>query len=234
MNNTISQLLDELLHIIYPNICVSCEQEDALTQDVFCLYCKSDLPFTNSFSRRDNFLEQKLLGRIKIEAGAYLFHFYKEGKVQEAMHKFKYNGLKNIGSVLGRQFGQNWQESPGLDSPDFIIPVPIYFKKKAKRGYNQSNIFAMGISDILGTPVLSDCLVKKHATESQTKKSRLERIENIKHSFSLRQAKKIEGKHILLVDDVLTTGATIECCAQSIQESVDCKISIGTIALAQN
>jgi len=234
MNNTISQLLDELLHIIYPNICVSCKEESASSNDVFCIFCKSDLPYSNAFDIRNNFLEQKLIGRLEFETGAYLFHFYKESKIQEAMHEFKYNGIRNIGVVLGRQFGEKWKNSTSLSMPDVIIPVPLHYQRQAKRGYNQSKVFAEGINETLGVPVLEKVLLKRYRTQSQTKKSRLDRIDNIKESFCIKQPTLLEDKHILLVDDVLTTGATIECCAAVISAEVQCKISIGTIALAQN
>jgi ComF family protein len=178
-------------------------------------------------------MENRLTGRLPFVYGTSLFYFYKEGKVQEFVHKLKYNRKAQVGEQLGREFGQAWQKSPMLEKPDLLIPIPLHPKREFKRGYNQSYMFAKGIAVVLDIPIFTKALKKTIHTESQTHKSREERIENIKESFAIGGNPNLAGKHILIVDDVLTTGATIEVFSKTLLAyEPNCRLSVGTIALA--
>jgi len=173
-----------------------------------------------------------LSGRIEFQHGAALYNFIKSGSVQNAVHALKYGNRRDIGTVFGRHFGEKMSTSEHFDKPDLIIPIPLHYKRAQQRGYNQSEMFARGISDIIGTTVSTKHLVKTEELVSQTKMSREDRFMNVLNSFQLRKEKELTGKTILLVDDVLTTGATIEAACVVLSKIPDLKLQLGLIALA--
>jgi ComF family protein len=170
-------------------------------------------------------------GRTKVEFATAFFHFNKGSKYQGMMHKFKYHNCKEIGFVLGKYFGTSIKDS-NFNKIDIIIPVPLHKSKLKKRGYNQSEWIAKGMSESLSKPIDSNTLIRKIATETQTRKSRFERWKNVDNIFGIQNADHIKGKHILLVDDVVTTGSTLEACANAILEIENTKVSIATLAVA--
>lgn len=188
---------------------------------------------TDHFEIQDNDLVYRLTGRAEVEHGAALYNFIKSGRVQQAVHSLKYRDRPDIGVILGQQFGEQLMASELFEIPDFIIPIPLHYKKQKKeRGYNQSEEFAKGISSIIRSKVNTSILIKHVEIDSQTRKGRADRFNNVLNSFKLIQPEKLEGKSVLLVDDVMTTGATIEAAYTLLSPIKDIKLYIGLIVLA--
>lgn len=174
--------------------------------------------------------EQSLWGRINVEK-VFCFLFYKkESSSQKLLHALKYKGEKEIGLILGKLFAQELNEVNAIDEIDFIVPVPLHPKKQYRRGYNQSEWISKGISECVDVPINNNVLIKTNDTATQTKKNRFSRYTSVKSMFAFNSDENIKGKHILLVDDVLTTGATIEACYNALTESSDVKVSVLTLA----
>ncbi len=231
---TARKYLKSLLELFYPNLCLCCAQRSLSQGQSFCIPCLHQFPLTNHFEMDDNELVQRFLGRVKLEAGMALLYNYKSGLVSGMIHQLKYKRNKFVGSELGILIGDKLKEKDNFIMPDYILPVPIHPKRRKKRGYNQSEIIGQSISTILNIPMLTDVLFKKISTTTQTKKSRVDRMNNIFKSFSVKNTEQLTGKHILIVDDVMTTGATIEACAESLKDVVDLKISVVTLAIAKS
>lgn len=171
-------------------------------------------------------------GRVGIQAAASCFLFTKGSGVQKLVHQLKYSGQTEVGRVLGRLYGSELKLSPLFAGIDVIAPVPLHPDKLKKRGYNQCDFFAEGLSESLGVPADLNNVQRVIATGSQTRRSRFERWKNVEYVFSAQQPLKLEGKHILLVDDVVTTGSTLEACAQQLLKIPGARVSIATIACA--
>lgn len=234
MISLVKLLFKDLVDLVYPCYCVSCEKENALDNHVFCLRCFLQVSNTNHFSVKDNELLFRLSGRVELEHGAALYEFIKKGSVQDAIHKLKYKRQSEIGVILGRQFGNEYLKSTLFEKADFIIPIPVHYKRLLSRGYNQSLMFAKGINEVSNIPILRKALIKTESIKTQTKKSRSDRFSKVLTSFELRKTKALKGKTILLVDDVVTTGATIEAATTILSEIEDIKIQLGVIALAND
>ncbi len=183
---------------------------------------------------RENEFTERFWGRIPIESGAALFLFRRRSPLQQALHQLKYHHQGHIGVQLGRLLGSALKVSPYFQSVETILPVPLHPKKMRVRGYNQSALIAQGVSEILNIPVLQEVLVRHEFSESQTRKQRMERFSNVAEVFSLRNTSKIRGKHLLLVDDVLTTGATLEACGRLLLAVPQVRLSMATVAIAAN
>ncbi len=231
-NTRASILVHDFIALIYPQNCPGCGKSLVKGEKVLCTICAYDLPFTNYYRDKLNPLARKLLGRIKLEgAYPYLF-FYKSGIVQSILHHFKYGNQPEIGHQLGFWYGEelvnflqpNW---------DLIVPVPLHPLREKRRGYNQSDYFASGLADASGIPWSKKAMVRMVKSETQTHKSKTERWENVRGIFSVAVPKQIEGKHILLVDDVITTGATLESCGTTLLESGAKTLSLASLALAR-
>lgn len=174
----------------------------------------------------------RLSSRLELLHAAALYNFIKGGSVQNAMHLLKYGNRSDIAYEFGRQFGAQWLQSPHFVSSDIIIPIPLHYRKKQQRGYNQSGFFAKGISEELKVPYSEYHLIKTKELNSQTHKNREDRFDNVLDSFSIRKQDQLEGKTILLVDDVLTTGATVEAAYSWLSKIPNVKFQLGLIALA--
>lgn len=229
----VRKIFGDFIALLYPNLCLACSENLPTHKEVICLRCQLELPRTNFHLEQENPFTERFWGRIHIESGASLYHFVKGGRVQELLHRLKYEGKHEIGTKLGEWYGRQLKDSPFFQSIDVIIPVPLHPRKERLRGYNQSAMFAQGLAETMQKPWLKDSLIRKVFTETQTQKSRAERIENVKDVFAIQKSELLKGKHILLVDDVMTTGATLEVCGQKILEVPDTKISMATIALAE-
>lgn len=229
----VKKILSDLLGLIYPNLCIACEQRPPMQKQMFCLSCYDELIFTNHESTPHNTFEDHFTGKIKLQKGAACFLYRKDTAIQKALFQLKYNQQGDIGFQLGVLFGQRLQDASFFESVDTIIPVPLYWKKEKRRGYNQSLLISQGLQQVSGIPIEDNVLLKIKPTTSQTKKSREERLENVSSTFSIQNPDRIENQHILLVDDVLTTGATIEACMRLLQP-YNCKISAVTLSMGMN
>ena len=224
--------LDDFLSLIYPRLCHACGQSLYLNEEVLCTRCLYQLPQTHSHLQKGNSVEKVFWGRFQITSACARYYFRRETKVQHLLHQFKYKKAPEIGTYIGRIYGAELHKSPLFNSIDVIIPVPLHKSKLLKRGYNQAAVFAHGLSIGMRVPVDEQSLTRIYASESQTRKTRIRRWENVKTIFAINNAPQLEGKHILLVDDVVTTGATIEACARKLLEIKDIRISVAAIAVA--
>lgn len=173
-------------------------------------------------------------GRVPVREVASLMFYNKGSIVQHILHHLKYKGKKEVGRYLGRYYGQQLRQEERFRSVDYILPIPLHPRKQRKRGYNQSEWIAMGLSEGLGKPYLTDVLVRTHFTDTQTKKSRFNRWENVKEVFAVQNPEKIRYKHVLVCDDVLTTGATMEAAIQHLIEVEGVTVSVVTLATASH
>jgi len=187
------------------------------------------MPHTNFAMHSNNPVEKKFWGRIEITSATSEFYFSKASIIQNLIHEFKYKGNKKIGHYLGTLIGKSLLNSNRF-SVDAIIPLPLFEKKEKKRGYNQAEVLCNGISEIINIPVIKNNVTRIIHTETQTKKGRLQRWKNVEKTFCVRDSKALEGKRLLLVDDVITTGATLEACASEILKVHNVLLSIATLA----
>ena len=220
------QLLSDFVSLIFPRYCIGCHGSLIKGEDHICLYCQSNLAKTNSHLIKDNFIERKLLGKVNIDFAWSYVLFQQHGISQRILHHLKYKGAKELGFELGVKYGL--EVSKSLFEPyDAIIPIPLHKRKLKSRGYNQSEMFANGLSKSLNIPVYS--LIERSVnTTTQTSKTRAERFDNVNEIFALRG--RIDNfTRVILVDDVITTGATIESCAKLL---IDAGCKVGVICLA--
>jgi ComF family protein len=199
---------------------------------VICTFCKYRLPKTGFHLEGDNPVSRLFLGRVTVCGAAAFLSFNKGGRVQRLIHQLKYKGRMDIGVFLGSYYGTLLSGSEPFRSANFIVPVPLHRKKQQKRGYNQSEQIAIGLSGSMKIPVDVNTLVRIKATETQTRKSRFRRWENVKEIFTVTAPERFIDQHILLVDDVITTGATLESCIISLSAIPGCRISVAAIATA--
>ena len=222
--------LQSLLHLFFPHTCAGCGS-DILTKDqLLCLHCIGRLPHTGFHRFAGNPVEKIFWGRLPVAFATSLLYFTKNSLLQHLVHQFKYNGKIEIGQYIGRRMGEALQEASRFDAIDALVPLPLYAARERKRGYNQSGVLCEGIAEVLQVPVLKSIITRKTATETQTHKTRTERWQNIAGRFELLQPETIRGKHVLLVDDVITTGATLEACGQELMAGSDARLSIFTMA----
>lgn len=222
----------ELFNSIYPDLCIACDHRHPVEGTCFCIHCLAELPFTKFHSQRDNPVEKFFWGRLPIHKATALLHFQKGELVQEMVHRLKYKNEGFIGKSLGVHYGTELIQYDFLNTIDLILPIPIHKSKSKIRNYNQSALIAEGISKVSGIPTSDSVLIKFAKTPSQTEKTREERIKNLFHTFKVGKPEKIEGKHILLVDDILTTGSTLEA-AGSLLLEYNCKVSIAVVAVGK-
>ena len=229
--NLITQYFKDFFNLLFPDLCIVCNSHLVNQEDLICTKCLYDLPKTNYHKELDNPVSQLFWGRTKVEYATGFFTFSKGSDYQTMMHKFKYHGNKEIGYVLGKSFGNQIRNSV-FNQVDVIIPVPLHKSKLKKRGYNQSEWIAKGLSDALQKPMDVKSFIRSVATETQTRKSRFDRWKNVENIFKITNENALKGKHVLIVDDVVTTGSTFEACANAILKIEDTKVSIATLAVA--
>ncbi|MDT3404484.1 ComF family protein [Mucilaginibacter terrae] len=229
MRNT---YLHDFINLLFPRLCHACKANLLGTEDLICTDCLYNLPFTNFHLQPDNIVARQFWGKIKLEHAYALLYFEKGGKVQHLMHQFKYRGMQKIGDKLGNIAGSQLLQNTLLPTIDYIIPVPLHVSRMRERGYNQSTNFARGLAGKLQAAVLEDNLTRAVKTSTQTRKSRFARFENMQQVFVLQSPEVLEGKHVLLVDDIVTTGSTLEACAQELLKVPGLRLSIAAIAYA--
>ncbi len=225
-------MFNAFIDLIFPRICSACLEPLQLNEAVICTHCRFDLPKTNLHLENDNVLMQKFLGKVELKHVMSYLKFIKGGKVQRLMHELKYKGNQEVGEMLGRWYGAELRENGFAEAFDLIIPVPLHKKRLISRGYNQSDCFAKGLSESLKIEWRDDILVRATNTTSQVTKSRLERYQNMDNVFAVKHQEYLIGKKVVVVDDTLTTGATLESCVLSLQEFDIKDISILTLAMA--
>ncbi|MBI1228354.1 MAG: ComF family protein [Bacteroidetes bacterium] len=223
---------EDFLCLFFPHLCLACERNSPPYGDHICTICKATMPEANFHLRKENPFTEKFWGRVNVHAGMALYLFTKESRVQNLIHHLKYKGKTEVGTVLGQRIGNMLHQSPLFAGIDVIVPVPLHLRKERIRGYNQSEVLGNGIADTFGRPLIGNGMKRTIHSTSQTKQSRESRLHNVGEVFEVAKPKLLEGKHILLVDDVLTTGATLEVCANKLLEVPGVKISMATIAIA--
>jgi ComF family protein len=196
------------------------------------LLCINQLPHTNFAQHANNPLEKIFWGRIPLLAAHSEFYFAKETLIQELIHQLKYKGNQAIGYFLGELMGKSLLNSNRFKNLDYLIPLPLYPEKERKRGFNQATIICNGLSARMNVPVLKDNVIRQRFTETQTKKHRRERWENVADSFLVKDPSLLNDKNILLVDDVVTTGATLEACGHTIAQSAIVTLSVAALSMA--
>ena len=227
------QLLKDFFKLFYPNLCTTCNKELLKKENIICSFCSHDLPIINHTDYKKNRVAQTFLGRIPIEKATSFLYFRKTGKTRELIHHLKYKGNEEIGTFLGNWFGQNLKDSKQFTDIDYIIPVPLHQKRLQERGYNQLTKFGESLSLILEKPYLTGVLKRVSSANTQTYKARFERFSNTQTIFTLTNFEKLKNKHVLLIDDVITTGATLENCSNELLRTENIKISIVTMAFTE-
>lgn len=232
MKKKANQYFSGFINLFFPNICEACEKNLLNNERVICTDCLYHLPKTNFHTEKENPVIQLFWGKVYIENATAYYFFHKGSIFQDLIHKLKYNGKQEIGYVLGLHLGTDLYESELYKTIDIVIPVPLHPKREKKRGYNQCDSISKGIAEGMKININSKSLYRSIETETQTKKSKEERWKNVENIFKIRHPDKLQGKHILLVDDVITTGSTLEACATSLLTLKDTKVSIACLAVA--
>ncbi len=230
--NMFSGFFKDILHLFYPALCEACEAELVGNEHLLCVSCWMMLPKTAFHLLRDNPVEQRFIGRVRIEHASSMYYFNKDTRVQSLLHALKYKNKSKIGIELGQRFGNEIRDCEWLKNVDMLIPIPLSKQKLKKRGYNQSERIAEGLSQSLHIPLDTQSVIRVKNTRSQTTMTVAERIENVNEAFAVADSASLRNKHVVLLDDVLTTGATLESCAREILKVPGVKVSLLTLACA--
>ncbi len=230
--NGFIRLIDDFISLLYPSLCVVCGRNLYRNESLICTHCLYHIPKTNFHFLKDNPVSRLFWGRVPVESAASYYFFEKGSRFRALIHKTKYRGQKELGFELGRIYGAELRLSRLYNRVDLILPVPLHPRKKRKRGYNQSEWIAMGIAESMGKPIDTSSLFRAVDTPSQTKKNRYERWKNVEDIFGINHPDKLINQHILLVDDVVTTGSTLEACARVVLQVEGTKVSCITLAMA--
>jgi ComF family protein len=229
----INDYIKGLTHLFFPHVCAGCNGSMAKGEEVLCLKCELKLPETRFHTIIENPCEKKFWGRVNVERASSFLFFEKGSSTQKLMQLLKYQGRQDVGALLGKLYARKIaQEAPDFTRVDMIIPVPLHEAKLRSRGYNQCDSIAQAFAETWQKPIFKNILIRTHNNITQTGKNRMGRWENVDKIFAVTQPDKIKNKHILLIDDVLTTGATLEACSQEILKIEGTKISILTLACA--
>lgn len=222
-----------LTELFFPGLCVTCGRKLFAGEQHMCLFCMQDLPRTNYHLETENRVAQLFWGRVDVEYATAWLYFRKGSRYRKLIHYLKYKGLKEIGESMGLLFGNDIKDSV-FGQVDVLIPVPLHEKKLKARGYNQSEWIARGLSEALQKPMAADNLMRGKFTSTQTQKTRFERWQNVEGIFEASRPAEIAGKHVLLIDDVVTTGATLEAAISALLDAGAAKVSIAAVAVSDN
>lgn len=230
----IHPLLNDFIDLFYPQLCLGCERPLLKNENTICFHCKFGLPLTNFHKIPENKIHRLFIGRLQVQSATAYLHFVKNGIVQSLLHNLKYRNKPKLGIYLGQKAGFDLNADGFFDGVDIIIPIPLHPKKLIKRKYNQAEKIAVGLSETSGVILSTDLLLRAKHNETQTRKSRFNRWLNVEAIFALNPKKKeiLKNKHILIVDDVITTGSTLEAAAILLETELQAKISIFTLAIA--
>lgn len=232
VNSFSIQIFRDFVSLFFPRQCLACGESLVSGEETICTYCMLEMPQTDYHKDRGNPLERRIGYRIPIRYAMALFKFSKSGRVQNLLHQLKYKNHPEIGVMLGRVYGERMADAGLRHAFELIVPVPLHPIRQRKRGYNQSAKFAEGLSEKLDIPFNDEIIKRRRVTETQTRKTKLNRWENMNGVFEVSTAEMVDGKKILLVDDVITTGSTLEACAQALLNSSCSELSIACIAEA--
>ena len=225
--------LQHLFNLFYPDTCVCCDQYLLDQEKIICIECRLDLPFIETGNSTYNPLLETLKGKVIVEEGTSFLYYHPTGKVKKLIHQLKYKNNQKVGVFLGEWLGLKLLETKAYNNIDYIIPVPLHKDKLRLRGYNQLTKFGETLSSILNIEYLEGILIRNTMAKTQTLKKRLDRFKSLVNNFSLISADLLKNKHVLLIDDVVTTGATLEACCNELLKVEGMKISIVTIALTE-
>jgi ComF family protein len=223
----------DLADLILPRVCPVCRENLSGVEREICLDCLSSLPYTYFWSYKNNPAEELFWGKVYFQRASSLFFYGDDSPYRHLVHELKYNGRSGIGTLLGSMLGRRLKDSGYYNDIDFVVSVPVHPFKYWMRGYNQATIIAKAVAGELNVNVIKGALSKRAFASSQTKMDPENRWKNAVESFSLASASKVEGKHILLIDDVLTTGATLEACGSALLCADGCRVSVATLAFVE-
>ena len=226
-------MIQSIIDLFFPKACAGCNAILLTTESVICTQCRHDIPLTNQHNIPNNEAFLKFYGKLDIAYASALFYFQKKGIVQELIHKLKYKGHEEIGEAIGYWYAEELINIKILRDIDFIIPVPLHPKKFKKRGYNQVASFAKALAKRLEIPIKELLLIRDKNTKTQTKKSILDRSESVSHIFSALATEQYHNKHFLLIDDVITTGATLESCGNELLKIPGARLSVVCMAMSK-
>jgi ComF family protein len=226
----VQSAFSDLLHLFFPHNCTGCGSDILGDDQMLCLHCLSDLPVTSFFQNPGNPVESTFYGRLPVRNAAAAYFFTKDSLLQHLIVQLKYRGNKEIGFYLGKILGRLIIQSDRFSEIDVMVPLPLNPKKEKKRGYNQATAICKGIADIWNKPVIENIVIRNVFTETQTHKGRISRWENMDGVFAVTDSSLLQGKHTLLVDDIVTTGATLEACGAEILKIPGTTLSLATLA----
>lgn len=229
---TLKSAATALSRLFYPHLCAGCHTELTGTEQVLCLHCLLALPLTGLHRHPHNKVYRNFIGRLPLERATAFTYFTKDGMMQHLLHQLKYKGRTGIGPYLGQLFATGLQADHWFEGIDLLAPVPLHRRKAQRRGFNQAALITRGMASASGLPVAEDVLIRVKDTGSQTRKSRPERLDNVDSVFVVKRPELVRGKHLLLVDDVLTTGATLEAAGLALLGAGAARLSLATLALA--
>ncbi len=221
---------NELLHLFFPHVCEGCGSDIIDKDHQICLRCIANLPVSNFLSQPGNAVEKKFYGRMPVRNAGAAYYFTKDSVLEKLIYALKYRSNKDIGFYLGKLVGRFLMETQNYDSVDVLVPLPLNPRREKKRGYNQATVLCEGIASIWQKPVYDKAIIRKVYTETQTKKDRISRWQNMDGVFMVNDTAALINKHILLVDDIITTGATLEACGSEIVKVPGASLSIATLA----
>jgi ComF family protein len=227
----LKEIIDSFLHLLFPHVCTGCGNDILNEETVLCMRCIDAMPETNFEMYPNNPVEKTFWGRLPIVGATAQFYFTKESLMQHLMHQFKYKANRELGLQLGKIMGEQIKKS-GRFAVDALIPLPLFPVKEKRRGYNQATVLCEGMAESMGIPVLDKVIIRPQHTETQTKKGRIERWKNMEGKFILSNPDAIRNKHLLLVDDVVTTGATFEACGNELLKAENVKLSLASLCVA--
>lgn len=221
------------LSLFFPRCCVICGTPLAPGEACLCAHCNMNLPRTKLYAYNDNPVEKLFWGKIPLERATSFLYYRKGSDLRYLLYRLKYHGQKEIGEMMGRYMATEMLPSGFFSDIDVIVPIPLHPRKQRLRGYNQSEWIARGISAVTALPLDIHSVIRCKNTATQTRKTTFERWENVDGTFTVRFPERVVGKHLLIVDDVLTTGATIVACASALAEVEGVRISVLTLAVAE-
>ena len=227
-----NKLLNSLSNLLFPNLCVCCDAYLTFQEEAICDLCYHRLPKFENYLNAENSVSKKFWGRLKLEYASSYLQFSSNNDVRNILHEIKYKENHNLGIEMGKVLGRAMIKIPQLTNADVIIQIPLHPKREIERGYNQSNLIALGMSQVMGQIVSADSVIRKKYNSTQTNKKRYERFINSSEIFKVVTPQVLKNKHVILIDDVITTGATIEACGNALLEVEGLKLSVVSLVVA--